>query len=254
MIIFIYDKTFDGLLTAIFDAYSRKQFPDLLQGEGEPLPLFYDECVIVVTDETRAGRVWKALEKKLSPAALTVLSHCWLSELPEVDNVLFRYIRKAVDAPASIEVDFADPDVLFCSQLWKKVNQEKYRLIQFLRFQKTRDGIFFALVEPIFNVLPLTIHHFRDRFADQSWIIYDKKRKYGYYYDLEKVEEISFGEESPALLSSKLSDDLLDQNELLFQELWRTYFRSITIQERKNPKLHRQNLPVRFWKYLTEKQ
>ena len=30
MIIFVYDKTFEGLLTAVFDAYSRRTFPDLL--------------------------------------------------------------------------------------------------------------------------------------------------------------------------------------------------------------------------------
>ena len=34
MIIFVYDKTFEGLLTAVFDAYSRRTFPDLLVTEG----------------------------------------------------------------------------------------------------------------------------------------------------------------------------------------------------------------------------
>ena len=45
MIIFVYDKTFEGLLTAVFDAYSRRTFPDLLVTEGEPFPLFYDERI-----------------------------------------------------------------------------------------------------------------------------------------------------------------------------------------------------------------
>ena len=45
MIIFVYDKTFEGLLTAVFDAYSRRTFPDLLVTEGEPFPLFYDEAI-----------------------------------------------------------------------------------------------------------------------------------------------------------------------------------------------------------------
>lgn len=30
MILFIYDKTLDGLLTALFDAYNRNTFPDVL--------------------------------------------------------------------------------------------------------------------------------------------------------------------------------------------------------------------------------
>ena len=43
MNIFLYDKTFEGLLTSVFEAYSRRIFPDALLLEGEPLPLFYDE-------------------------------------------------------------------------------------------------------------------------------------------------------------------------------------------------------------------
>ena len=40
MNVYIYDKTFDGLLTAVFDAYFRKTFPDFLLSEGDALPLF----------------------------------------------------------------------------------------------------------------------------------------------------------------------------------------------------------------------
>ena len=55
MILFIYDHTFEGLLTCIFDAYFRKTFPDSLLMEGEPLPLFYDEAIHIATDEEKAG-------------------------------------------------------------------------------------------------------------------------------------------------------------------------------------------------------
>ena len=110
MLIFRYDKTFEGLLTAIFDAYSIKRFPDVLLAAEETSPLFYDEIITVVTDEERSNRVWKGLQKKLSASALTSLTTCWLSELPEIDLVLFRYIHKAIDAPRSIELNFGDPD------------------------------------------------------------------------------------------------------------------------------------------------
>ena len=70
MNIFLYDKTFEGLLTSVFEAYSRGIFPDALLLEGEPLPLFYDEIFTVITDEEKSGRVWRGLQKKLSSAAL----------------------------------------------------------------------------------------------------------------------------------------------------------------------------------------
>ena len=64
--VYIYDKTFDGLLTAVFDAYFRKTFPDALLSEGDALPLFCDELHTVVTDEEKAGRVWRGLQITVS--------------------------------------------------------------------------------------------------------------------------------------------------------------------------------------------
>lgn len=254
MTIFFYDKTFEGLLTAVFDAYSRRSFPDLLLAEKEPLPLFYDETVTIYTDAIKADRVWKGLQKRLSALSLSGLTMCWLSELPDVDLLLFRYIKKAIDAPDTIELNFGDADVLEVSKIWKKVGQERMRVMQFMRFQKATDGTFFAAMEPIFNVLPLTVSHLKDRFADQKWLLYDLKREYGYYYDLQEVSEVRFEEKESHLLTGFLNESLMDKDERLFQEMWKEYFKSTAIKERVNPKLHRQNMPARFWKYLTEKQ
>ena len=256
MILFIYDKTLDGLLTALFDAYNRKTFPDVLLSKGDTLPLFYDDIFTVITDKEKAGRVWRGLQKKISASALSAITWCWLSELPEVGMLLFRYIRKAIDSPVSIETNFGDPDVLALSKIWKRVDWERLRMLQFVRFQKAVDGTFFAAFEPQHNALPLTVGHFKDRFADQRWLIYDMKRRYGFYYDLHTVEEVTFDDDGQAahLITGMLDESLMDKDEKLFQQLWKTYFKSITIKERLNPRKHKQDMPVRYWKYITEKQ
>ena len=188
--VYIYDKTFDGLLTAVFDAYFRKTFPDALLSEGDALPLFYDELHTVVTDAEKAGRVWRGLQKKVSTSALGCLTQSWLSELPEVGILIFRYIRKAIDAPRSIETNFAEPDVLRLAQI------------------------------------------------------------------LQEVTLISFDDDSREahLITGMLDESLMDKDEKLFQQLWKTYFKAICIKERMNPRKHKQDMPVRYWKYLTEKQ
>jgi len=237
MNLFIFDNTFEGLLTAVFEAYSRRSFPDVLLAEGEPFPLFYDEVFTVVSDEEKSGRVWRGLQKKLSSSALSCLAQCWLAEEPETASLLFRYICKAIDAPRSIETNFADPDVLEFSRMWKRVDWERIRMLQFIRFQKAADGTYFAAVEPEKNALPLITGHFRDRFADQRWLIYDIKRAYGYYYDLKEVREVTFGEDSQEghLVTGMLDESLMDKDEKLFQQLWKTYFKAICIKERLNP-------------------
>lgn len=253
MLVFFYDKTFEGLLTAVFDAYSRKTFPDTLLGEGDVAPLFMEDSHTVISQQDKASRVWTALEKKMSKQACNVLTHAWLSEVEGCDSVLFRYIRKMIDSPVSIETNFGDKDVLELHQLAKKVRKERHYLEMFVRFQKAADDIFFSPISPVHNALPLVINHFKDRFADQKWVIYDTKRRYGYFYDLQTVEEITLTDDSH-LLSGKLDERLMAEDEKRFQELWKGYFKAMTIKERINLKHQRQQMPKRFWKYLTEKQ
>jgi len=253
MIIFQYDKTFEGLLTAIFDAYNRKSFPDLLIGNEDQVPLFVDETYSVLTQKDKATRVWKGLEKKLNKNSLNMISYVWLSELPTIDRLLFSYIRKIVDNSTSFQHNFADNNVLEMRKIAIKVSKERHRMIEFVRFQKAADDLFFAAISPEHNCLPLTISHFRNRFADQKWIIYDMRRNYGYYYDLKKTTEITL-DSLDLFADGKLNEDLMATDEKLFQDLWRGYFKALTIKERINPKLHKQQLPKKYWKYLTEKQ
>lgn len=251
MQVFRYDKTFEGLLTALFDAYEQRVFPDRLIGEKEAAPLFAEVVHTVVADAGKAERVWKGVEEKLSRNVARMLMCVWLSETPGCDGLLFRYLRKAFDAPRSIATDFGDDDVLEAVKLARKVDKEKHYLVQFVRFQQAADGTYFAPVSPLYNALPLAVPHFRDRFSDQKWLIYDFKRRYGYYYDGQEVREVTF--EDDALLRDKLEDRQMAEDEKCYQELWKGYFRAAAVRERLNPRLHRQHMPRRFWKYLTEK-
>ena len=253
MFYFLYDNTFDGLLTCVFEAFNRKEFPENIIGENKQLPLF-TESFHVVTDESKADRVLKALRKKISKPALDMLFITYLSELDGIEIRIFRYIQSALLAEKSIETNFADPDVLELSKIYRKVTREEERIRQFVRFQKTADGLFFAVMDPAYNVLPLTARFFKTRYADQQWVIYDTRREYGLYYDLKTVETVYFDNLPISSETGKLTADKLDECEAAFQDLWKDYLKAITIQERRNLKLQRQHMPRRFWKYLIEKQ
>jgi probable DNA metabolism protein len=254
MNLYCYDKTLDGLLTAVFDAFDRKLFPDKLLAENEPLPLFVTEVYTVHTQGEKASRVWKGLEKKLTAGAIRMLKAVWLSEESESDELLFRYIRKCFESAVSIETNMGDEDVLAVMKLARSVNKEAEHIRQFVRFQKTADGIFFAPIEPKFNALPLSVEYFHDRFRDQEWVVYDTKRAYGFHYDLKHVSQFTFEGSEPFLVSGSLQPEQLDNSESLYADFWKSYIQSLTIRERLNPKLQRQHMPVRFWKYLTEKR
>ena len=255
MTVYTFDNTMDGLLTAVFDTFALKeQAVELLQ-EGDALPLFCDRIYKVHTDEEKARRVWAGLEKRLSREAMRLISVSWLSELRELNQPLFQYICK-VFRQGDIARNFADPDVLAVTNIARRVLHEQLRMKQFIRFQKAKDGTYLAVVSPDHNVLPLIIDHFQDRFNDQSWLIYDAKRHYGYYYDGKNVLRITFENEEAVpfdLGNGKLKDDILSTDDQLLQNLWRTYFKAICIKERMNPRKQLSDMPRRYWKYMTEK-
>ena len=111
MTVYVFDGTMDGLLTAVFDAFSLKEEPQELLAEGDALPLFCERTYRVTTDEEKARRVWTGLEKKLTREALRLISVSWLSELRELNTPLFLYICKVFKL-GDISRNFTDPDVL----------------------------------------------------------------------------------------------------------------------------------------------
>ena len=125
---------------------------------------------------------------------------------------------------------------------------------QFVRFQLTKDGIHFCGIEPQYDVLPLVLSHYQKRFTDQKWLVYDLKRNYGVFYDKEKAEEVVLSKKEFNTYNGQVKKALLAEGEDFYQKLWRSYFKHITIEERKNLRLQRQHMPKRFWKYLPEKQ
>ena len=266
MLVYTFDKTMDGILSAVFDAYFRHQQPDMLIGEGEQMPLFCEETWQVVTTEEKASRVWAGLEKHVSKEALKLLMVSWQSEEKTLSTPLFHYIYKVFGTKgASIERNFSDPDVLYVTNTARRVMHEQLRMKQFIRFQKAKDGTYLAVVSPDHNVLPLITSHFQDRFGDQSWLIYDAKRHYGYYYDASLQQgrmegspiRVTFEDENSLpfdLSNGKLDEAVLSENDQLFQDLWRTYFKAVCIKERMNPKKQLSDMPRRYWKYMTEKQ
>ena len=252
MNIFYYDKSFDGLMSAVFDAYANRVFPDRLLAERETAPLQTRGVHRVESGTEKSLRVYKGLRKKLSRRALGALRRAWLSEEPGCDELMFRYIRKVFDSQVFIETDLADPDIFALRQTADKVAGEARLLRGMTRFQKTAQGVYFAAVGPKYDCLPLLLPHFMDRFHDLQWMIYDVKRGYGAFFDGRDCRKAFLPEEGHT--DGKLRDDLPAEDEKLFQSLWRGYFNALSIKERINPELQRRCMPRRFWPYLTEMQ
>ena len=249
----IYDNSFEGFLTCIFECYDQKITPIDICRERDFQEVLFEEKMTIVRDERKAERVWKALRKKLHNRNKDLPFFAFLSEEDGIEMKLFRFAGRIFSTDHRVETDYGDRDILDLKKIERQVMREAMRMLQFVRFQKTKDDLYFAPIEPRYNVLPFTIKHFKDRFADQQWLIYDIKRDYGIFYNLKTTEEVVLTEKGFNGANGKLKADILEESEMSYQHLWKDYFDNINIKERKNLKLQRQHMPQRFWKFLPEK-
>jgi len=248
----VYDTTFEGLLSAVFEVYEHKVENACIRKEGVDIPQLFEAPLLVTTDERKTKRVLTKLKILIGEEGIIKLWKAWLTEEDDAEDCILGTIRYAIEQKVNVLSDFGNLWVLQLNQQLKKIGREKHRMEAFVRFQLTKDQLYYATVEPDFNVLPLLIKHFQSRYADQRWVIFDLKRQYGIYYDLKTTEFITFEKEGRADLKIP-GKEIFQEKEELYQLLWKDYFKSTNIKSRKNTKLHLQHVPRRYWKYLTEK-
>ncbi|NVO30771.1 TIGR03915 family putative DNA repair protein [Hymenobacter lapidiphilus] len=251
---YAYDGSFEGLLSVLFQVYDRKAAPNSIQPLGAVQGGLFAQPVEVDTDEAAAARVWDGLLRYMDKDARTRLFHVFLSEDANRELLVFRYADTAMRAGRDIAENYSDDNVRRVQRLAQQMYREKHRMEAFVRFEKTSDGLFHATIEPDFDVLPLIAPHFTKRYADQRWLIFDRRRSYGLYYDLHRTDIVQFDADTAPQRRAAVSATVLDEREPLFQVLWQAYFDHVNIPERKNMKLHRRHMPLRYWKYLSEKQ
>jgi probable DNA metabolism protein len=113
----------------------------------------------------------------------------------------------------------------------------------FVRFEELDDGTLYAKVENKFNVVHFLAKHFLKRFNNQNFIIHDINRKIAYIKNehLQGMQEIA-----------EFDIPEYSQNEEKFQNLWKKFFNTVTIESRENKKAQQNFVPLLYKTYMTE--
>lgn len=254
---YCFDGSMTGLLSCVFRAFEFKEFNVIVTANPQAQTGLFDEFIHVASNDQHGQRVWQGLKQKVSSSSLRAFYYTFLSEQEAAFQTLFDFAVYVFQNQRPVDKDYGHPAVIGMSQWAKQMGREKHRMEAFVRFKKAKDGLFLSLVRPDFNVLPIIYRHFQERYQDQSWLIYDERRNYGIYYDLKQMRQVEMNAEiiDPQIRighSQSFSIELDDQ-ELLYDQLWKDYFNSVNIQARKNMKLHIQYVPKRYWRYMNEK-
>ncbi len=253
--VYVYDGTFDGFLTVIFDIYALKRKPVQIVSKHLWQPGFFETPIHIVTDAVKSERVWNGIVSRSNTQVTRMFYLAFASELPGVEMTLYGYLDKLfADTTGIFYKNMLDDHSFELYQVSRKVSHEIHRFHGFVRFQETSDGLFFAAIEPDHDIVSLLAPHFARRFGNQPWVIYDRRRDKGIFYKKPETHEITLTDQQFNAITGDILDNVKSEDEDLYRSLWKAYYKAINIPERKYTRLMLRLLPRRYWKYLPEKQ
>lgn len=241
---YIYDGSFNGLLTIVFDCYLSRTIPIKIVPFASELEMnLFCQYQEQKTDEKKANRIYHGVIKNVSSRCLSTAYYVFLSNLPNKEICIVKYLLLGFQIGNKIDHLLTNDLVLNMQKTSKHVFGEYHRLCGLLRFIKLKNGMFYAKLHPDNNILELLGHHFILRLPNENFIIHDKNRNLALLYN---KKEYLLTEAAHLEITS------LSEEELYYQNLWKCFYQTIGIKERKNSKLRMQYMPKKYWQDLIE--
>lgn len=241
--IYLYDGTFYGLLTIVFDCYVNKTLPQKIISQNEYISNFLDKTLYIETNYEKAQRIFVGIEKNISSTALHHAYYAFLSDIKDKEIYILKYLCSGFDIGPEINNKLTIPYVFKVINMQRHATSECHKLKGLLRFQEIESNLCYASIHPDCNILEPLGHHFMNRLPTMNFIIQDKVHNLCFVY----------GNKQYRILDSfNLKIPKLSTEEQKYQELWKMFFKTIAISERTNKKCQMQFMPKKYWKDLIE--
>lgn len=244
MKIFIYDDTFEGLLTAIYDGfYSKEPLASIYSKSESNTPLLLGDIVEIITEKDKSKKVRDAIINTIDFFALRKIYMVYLSNEEDKAMVIFKYLKIGFKLGHDVHSFLNIYAIRVVDDINRRVSMECHRFEGFIRFNYINENFLYSSIEPDNDILELLGDHFKNRFPREYFIIHDISREKALIYNGLSYEIIVMDNDTYEKLKSH--DDE-------YSDLWKAYFKSTTIEERKNIKLQCRMMPKRYWKHILE--
>lgn len=251
MTVYKCEDSLEGIFTAIYDIYADKRnHADTIISLSDEMFLFA-EYVDVPVDTEKTVKVMRTLERKFGEENYLWLCYALSSEAEDKAQAVYRTVVEGLKNNAQKGHLF---DNLACDAvnrtfaLARGASRECQHLQGFVRFQELENGILYSKIGPKNNILTFLLPHFADRFPMENFMIYDEKRGLLGLHPAGRQWYLVQDSENPEL-AEQFS---LSEKEQEYRELFRYFCNKITIEARRNEKLQKNMLPLRFREYMVE--
>lgn len=251
--IYLCDDSIDGIFTAIYLAWSSRyghsniKIEEKCEGSKYSNIELFAEYIAVNTDYELSLKVSSSIRSKISEEAYEMVCRVAFSDYCGKADLIYRFLILGFAVGSSIIEHLSNETVNQIFKINRYVSREAYHFIEFIRFSEQENGMLAAVIHPKNNVLTMITPHFADRFPQESFLIYDANRK---LVSLHVPGKSWILAEVPDLDKEDL--DSISFCEDQYRDLWKIFFNNIAVKDRINPKLQRNNLPLRYRADLTE--
>ena len=244
-VIYIYDGSFEGLLSTVFCCYADKQIPFAIEKSEYGQLTIDSEYRHVETDLDKAKRVMDKVIKCAGYSAYRNMYYTYLSEKADAEKNIFGYVRMCLKHGSFADRHLTTECVDFVLDAAKRTGHEAHKYTGFVRFSELEGGIYYGEIEPMHNILPIIARHFELRYQNMPFLINDKRRGQCLVYN---------GKESIIHPVDSTPNIVLSGSEREYRRLWKEFYDTVEIKERHNERCRMSFMPKRYWKYLTELQ
>ncbi len=136
--LWLYDGSFEGFLTALHRSYTHKCIPEVLTSDTSKLDLL-SEPVTIETDVEVTKRVSSSIAQKFPKKIIERIYHVFLCDDVPRERDLLLYIRMGFKDLALLD-DLSHPVVYAVEQYQKRVFSTIHKMHEFLRFEMLEDG------------------------------------------------------------------------------------------------------------------
>ncbi len=248
MVVYRCDISLESIFTAVYLAYEEKRVHEETMLCLTDEPIFFSEDIKVIPDVQKARKVINTLNRRFGQENYLSLCMALASEDEDAAQAVYRTIVQGLAGDISrghLFDNLADDYVHRVFALARGVSTEIGHQKQFLRFQELENGVLYSKIGPKYDVMVFLMPHFADRLPIENFMIFDEKRNLFGIHPAGRPWYLLHGEEVELPLQ-------MSEEELRYQELFRHFCHTITIEERMNEKLQKNMLPLRFRKYMVE--
>lgn len=142
-LIYVYDGSFEGLLSAVHTAYYSREDPVQMMGVGDCQQTLFCEVKQIETDRKKYKAVYSAISKKISPNALFNVQRVYLSDDAARGTMIFNYLKLGFHMGARVDIICAKRVGRARPAYARRVSNEAGWMREFIRFSEMENGIRF---------------------------------------------------------------------------------------------------------------